>query len=461
MPPLGVPDEEAHFLEAYGLSNTLLGKEVKQDNYVLLDEADKDSIIYLHDISSISEWYDSFEIKKATGNIKEADMQSTVGSKAPWTYLPSAIGISIARLLNIHGNLLLLMGRLFNLLFEAGITALAIRILPYAKTYISVLGLVPEVIYLYGSYSYDGINLCLCILIVSYFLYLNAQEKKIKLHQLGILCLLLLLMIPIKLIYVFMALLVVLLPVRKLNLNRKQLMIGTIVGLAVILLIGINIIPVIKNAVGFNNNMTADEDLDAWNTLFMMLFVLFGYLVFVKRDFTGNLKIRLVFSFLGIFTPVVTAFPLALGYSGINVPNRCEFVLDMSIIITAFNLAFTLGILIAKRIKEQLKEIVVLIMTVAASVCLMLDGFGAQDIKITEISKELQDGIYEDHYYSCKEFYKSLETYEKGSDVIISKEDFPTDIENTQNIILSKDPTMWINTAVAQYYGFHTISVLK
>lgn len=116
-----------------------------------------------------------------------------------------------------------------------------------------------------------------------------------------------------------------------------------------------------------------------------MLFVLFGYLVFVKRDFTGNLKIRLVFSFLGIFTPVVTAFPLALGYSGINVPNRCEFVLDMSIIITAFNLAFTLGILIAKRIKEQLKEIVVLIMTVA-SVCLMLDGFGAQDIKITEIS---------------------------------------------------------------------------
>ncbi len=66
-----------------------------------------------------------------------------------------------------------------------------------------------------------------------------------------------------------------------------------------------------------------------------------------------------------------------------------QFVLDMSIIITAFNLAFTLGILIAKRIKEQLKEIVVLIMTVAASVCLMLDGFGAQDIKITEISERI------------------------------------------------------------------------
>ncbi len=60
-----------------------------------------------------------------------------------------------------------------------------------------------------------------------------------------------------------------------------------------------------------------------------------------------------------------------------------------------------------------------------------------------------------------RNFIKVWKLMKKGSDVIISKEDFPTDIENTQNIILSKDPTMWINTAVAQYYGFHTISVLK
>ena len=193
-------------------------------------------------------------------------MQSTVGSKAPWTYLPSAIGISLARILNIHGKPLLLLGRIFNLLFEVGITALAIKILPYAKAYICVLGLVPEVIYLYGSYSYDGINLCLCILIVSYFLYLYEQEK-IKIRQLGILCFLLFLMIPIKLIYVFMALLFTLLPVRKLNLNKKQCVTGGIAGLVVLAVIGINIVPVIKNAVGFNNVIVGEENLDTWNTL--------------------------------------------------------------------------------------------------------------------------------------------------------------------------------------------------
>ncbi len=66
MPPLGVPDEEAHFWKHMDFQY-FAWKEVKQDNYVLLDEADKDSIIYLHDISSISEWYDSFEIKKRQG----------------------------------------------------------------------------------------------------------------------------------------------------------------------------------------------------------------------------------------------------------------------------------------------------------------------------------------------------------------------------------------------------------
>ena len=70
MPPLGVRMKRLIFGSIWTFQY-FAWKEVKQDNYVLLDEADKDSIIYLHDISSISEWYDSFEIKKATGNIKK------------------------------------------------------------------------------------------------------------------------------------------------------------------------------------------------------------------------------------------------------------------------------------------------------------------------------------------------------------------------------------------------------
>ena len=74
-------------------------------------------------------------------------------------------------------------------------------------------------------------------------------------------------MIPIKLIYVFMALLFTLLPVRKLNLNKKQCVTGGIAGLVVLAVIGINIVPVIKNAVGFNNVIVGEENLDTWNTL--------------------------------------------------------------------------------------------------------------------------------------------------------------------------------------------------
>lgn len=269
MPPLGVPDEEAHFLEAYEMSSAILGKETKRANYVLLDEKDKNSIIYLHDISSITEWYETFNESHSSGNIQEANIQSTVGSKAPWAYLPAALGISLARILNIHGNLLLLIGRMFNLLFEVCITAIAIHFLPYAKTYVCVLGLFPEVIYLYGSYSYDGINLCLCILIVSYFLHLYMQNEKIRILQLGILLFLLMLMIPIKLIYVFMALLLVLLPAKKLSLNKRQLMIAGICAGIIVILFGIKVLPIsiFKNVVGLNSAAGGEENLDTWNTL--------------------------------------------------------------------------------------------------------------------------------------------------------------------------------------------------
>lgn len=269
MPPLGVPDEDAHFLEAYEMSSMMLGKEAKRDGYVLLNGDDKSSITYLHDISSITEWYHYFGKNRSSNDIHKADVQSTVGSKAPWAYLPAALGISLARILNIHGNLLLLIGRMFNLLFEVCITAIAIHVLPYAKTYVCVLGLFPEVIYLYGSYSYDGINLCLCILIVSYFLRLYMQNEKIRILQLGIFLFLLMLMIPIKLIYVFMVLLLVLLPVKKLSLNKKQLMIAGICAGIIVILFGIKVLPIsiFKNVVGLNSAASGEENLDTWNTL--------------------------------------------------------------------------------------------------------------------------------------------------------------------------------------------------
>ena len=51
----------------------------------------------------------------------------------PLAYLPQALGITLARLLGLGGLGLLYMGRLFNLLFLAGMGYLAMRRMPFGK----------------------------------------------------------------------------------------------------------------------------------------------------------------------------------------------------------------------------------------------------------------------------------------------------------------------------------------
>lgn len=221
LPPLGAPDEESHFMEAYKLSSQLmLQKNYEQDRYLLLREDDKDSLFYLHNIASIAEWYDSFE-KGNTVDSVPAQNRSTVSSKARYAYLAPALGITIARIAGMSGHTLLILGRFANLLLSVFVVSLAIKIIPYGKSFYMVLGTLPEVVYLFTSYSYDGINLSLCMLVVAYFLYLFHVKENISVREIIKFIILLVLLVPIKVVYIFFALLLFLLPQDKISFSSK------------------------------------------------------------------------------------------------------------------------------------------------------------------------------------------------------------------------------------------------
>lgn len=231
MPPLGVPDEQSHFMEAYALSSKIMFQEVKDaDGYLMIREDDYNSILYLHDMASISEWYDTFE-KDGEKYLVSSEYISTVGTKAPHAYLASALGILIGRLLGCSGHALLILGRMSNLIVLTLLVALAIKIIPYGKYFYFILGALPEVIYLFTSYSYDGLNLVLCMLIVAYFLHLYLVVEKIGVKEMGIFAILLILMVPIKVVYIFLGLLVLLLPKDKMEISRKQIITVCIIGI--------------------------------------------------------------------------------------------------------------------------------------------------------------------------------------------------------------------------------------
>lgn len=249
-PPLGVPDEEAHFLEAYKLSSKIMLQEEYDDNgYLMLRADDRDSILYLHDIASISEWYDSFEKGNITDKVP-AYNKSSVSSKAIYAYFASALGVTFARIIGASGHMLLISGRYANLLLSALIVSLAIKIMPFGKSFYLVLGTLPEVVYLFTSYSYDGINLALCMLIVAYFLHLYQTAERISLREIATFILLLFLLIPIKTVYIFFAVLLLLLPKGKIAISRKQILVGVGAGIVCICFFLILSLPTVRSVLG-------------------------------------------------------------------------------------------------------------------------------------------------------------------------------------------------------------------
>ena len=192
--------------------------------------------------------------------------------------------------------------------------------------------------------------------------------------------------------------------------------------------------------------------------LILMIVFICGIAAKVTDDVKCS-KIQLLISAASLIAPVAAAFPVALGYSSEKIPNRCAFVIDAAIILSAANLMLHLGIFTAILLKEKTLLAVTAGAALICAGCLLFDGYGLKDVKILDISGQLRAGIYQDHYYTCKDFLKRLGECEKGTDLKLSAADMPYEIDNCYNFYLIDDPDFWVNRAVADYYGFKGISV--
>ena len=247
MPPLCAGDEYAHFLESYQLSSKILHTQDKDDNgYVLLRADDYDSAVYLHDTASISDWFETFERGNVTDMVSAGE-KSTVASKSWYVYLPSALMLALVRICGGSGHILLLLGRLTNLLIVTVLIALSIKLIPRGKVFVACLGLLPETIYLANSFSYDGINLGLCILLASYFYYMYDRSEHITWKQLIVYVVLCALMIPVKTVYIWYVFLLLLLPMKKIALPKKVIALLLAGAGVVVVVIAIKLWPSISS----------------------------------------------------------------------------------------------------------------------------------------------------------------------------------------------------------------------
>lgn len=93
-------------------------------------------------------------------------------------YLPSSLGLWLARALHVPFTFKFIIGKLFNLVFYTLVCAFAVHICPVKKYVLTVLSILPSSLFMAANYSYDPWIISLTMLGVSLFvrLYLNVDS---------------------------------------------------------------------------------------------------------------------------------------------------------------------------------------------------------------------------------------------------------------------------------------------
>lgn len=107
--------------------------------------------------------------------------QSAFEQNPFFAYLPQALGMTIAKLLDLNVIWLLWLGRMCNLLCYAGLISYAIKKTPYLKIPMLVVSCIPITIYQAASMSIDSMIIGLGILSIAYFISMvKAPKNSIK-----------------------------------------------------------------------------------------------------------------------------------------------------------------------------------------------------------------------------------------------------------------------------------------
>jgi len=258
-PPFtGVPDEQDHYWKAWSIAN---GYFWCTGNNVIPKSAEnlpkRIEPVKIEGINgkkiALRKIYDALIAEDSN---KTKVISGAFCTAMPFGYLPQALGLNIGRIFHFSPLLDFYLARLFNLLLVIAITFWAIRIIPFGKIILLLIGLLPMTVQQIASLSYDGLHISLIFLFLAYILKL-AAEKEVGIGKKEMIFLFLLSLIGfnIKPGYFVLSLLVFLLPINKFR-NKKTY------WFFVIFFVSVNIIIflIIQNL--FRNGISAKEGID-------------------------------------------------------------------------------------------------------------------------------------------------------------------------------------------------------
>ncbi|WP_207645536.1 DUF2142 domain-containing protein [Marvinbryantia formatexigens] len=187
IPPYCVPDEWTHFDSAYRISNEMLGiTEIPGPDRIYkraCDINEKVGSTMKVDLEEYRDFYEELQETSEDETLTIAYAGNAVNNVTVLNYLPSAIGFTVARILHLGHAVMLLMGRICNLLVTILLMYVAIRKVPFGKSVLAVVGLVPIMLQQMASCSYDGIIIGAANIFIAYCLHI-IFEKDVSISDL-------------------------------------------------------------------------------------------------------------------------------------------------------------------------------------------------------------------------------------------------------------------------------------
>lgn len=258
LPPLSAPDEMRHYISAYQLSNRLMGVQATgEDNKVRIREEDW----FIEDPYRTYQAYVTAEGELATdeagaedavilGQVLTEETYRLIHQKGfftyeearpeqgngwvlsnhipvvttPCAYFMPAVGITLARLTGMNSLGLVVMGRLFNLILFIFGTYMAMRRLPFGKEVLFGVALLPMVMNLSASFSYDGFIMAGIFYMTACCLDLAYRTERVTGRDILLMALIMAIVGPCKMVYTVFMGLCLLIPVRKFGVWKKWLL---------------------------------------------------------------------------------------------------------------------------------------------------------------------------------------------------------------------------------------------
>lgn len=252
VPPFAVPDEASHFATAYVESSMLLGRETLDENGMILMDSDV-SLYITREEAPTKDSYTRY-IKGAFGKTDPVLDHSTA-FRRPLSmlhpgYAPQVLGLTLGRLLHLNGEQLLLLGRLFSLLWYSFLMYWAIKKIPFGKMFLFCVGMLPMTLQMVVSFNYDSVLFGASFFCFAYLIYLAYDKEKIDWKDMLLIALPAIAIASIKTIYLLILGLGLLIPKEKFKGMKNKCITGFgLVGISLIT-IGLTRITVVTRTLG-------------------------------------------------------------------------------------------------------------------------------------------------------------------------------------------------------------------